>query len=170
MMQKIEKYPKGKIPPQIDLPKNCKVWQEALIYVKEHFQENPGELNPIKHYPISFEEAQTYLEQFLSQRFSEFGIYEDAILKESSTLNHSLLSPLMNVGLLQPLEVVNKALSYAEKNNIPINSTEGFVRQIIGWREFIRGMYLVREVTQERKIFGTSSEKYLQAFTMVPRH
>ena len=159
-----KKYPKGKIPPKIDLPKNCKVWQEALLYVKEHFQENPGELNPIKHYPISFEEAQTYLMQFLTQRFSEFGIYEDAILKESSTLNHSLLSPLMNVGLLQPLEVVNKALSYAEKNNIPINSTEGFVRQIIGWREFIRGMYLCKGGYSRTKNFWNFKRKIPVSF------
>ena len=166
MMQKNrKKYPKGKIPPKIDLPKNCKVWQEALIYVKEHFsKENPGELNPIKQYPISFEEAQTFLEQFLTQRFSRVGIYEDAILKESSTLNHSLLSPLMNVGLLQPLEVVNKALSYAEKNNIPINSTEGFVRQIIGWREFIRGMYLCKGGYSRTKNFWNFKRKIPASF------
>ena len=145
------------------------MWQEALIYVKEHFQENPGELNPIKHYPISFEEAQTYLEQFLSQRFSEFGIYEDAILKESSTLNHSLLSPLMNVGLLQPLEVVNKALSYAEKITFPLIPQKALFDKLSDGGSLFVACTFVREVTQERKIFGTSSEKYLQAFTMVPR-
>ena len=59
-------------------------------------------------------------------------------------LNHSLLSPLMNIGLISPKEIIDKTIFFAEKENIPINSTEGFVRQIIGWREFIRGMYLCK--------------------------
>jgi deoxyribodipyrimidine photolyase-related protein len=71
----------------------------------------------------------------------EFGIYEDAIHKENSILNHSVLSPMLNIGLLTPKLVIAKSLSYAKANNIPINSLEGFVRQITGWREFIRGIY-----------------------------
>ena len=70
-----------------------------------------------------------------------FGDYEDAISKKNSFLWHSLLSPLLNSGLLTPNEVVNKALLYAKNNNVPINSLEGFIRQIIGWREFICLVY-----------------------------
>ena len=136
-----KKYPKGKIPPIIEHPKSCSFWKEAVLYTQKHFSHHLGELDEIKRYPISFEESETYFEAFLNQRFAEFGAYEDAILSESSTLHHSLLSPLMNVGLLKPLKVVEKAVIFAKKNNIPINSTEGFVRQIIGWREFIRGIY-----------------------------
>ena len=136
-----KKYPKGKIPPIIQHPTSCSFWKEAVSYTQKHFSQNFGELDEIKRYPINFEESKTYFENFLNQRFSEFGVYEDAILKDSSTLHHSLLSPLMNVGLLNPLKVVEKAVIFADKNNIPVNSTEGFVRQIIGWREFIRGMY-----------------------------
>ena len=139
-----KKYPKDKKPPIIIPPKNCNYWQEAINYTKLYFKDNPGNLDSSKVYPINFKEANDYFDQFLNNRFAFFGDYEDAIVKESSTLHHSILSPLINVGFLNPLEVVNKAISYSEKNNIPINSTEGFVRQIIGWREFIRGVYMCK--------------------------
>ena len=71
----------------------------------------------------------------------DFGIYEDAIVAENSILNHSVLTPMLNVGLISPKKIIEECLSFAEQNDIPINSTEGFVRQIIGWREFVRGIY-----------------------------
>jgi len=88
-------------------------------------------------YPTNFIEANEWLCDFFENRFSSFGDYEDAITKNDSFLWHSLLSPLLNTGLLTPKDVINKALKYSEQNNIPLNSLEGFVRQIIGWREFI---------------------------------
>ena len=62
---------------------------------------------------------------FLSERFEEFGIYEDAIVKEEIFLNHSLLSPLMNAGLISPRKVINESLLFAQNNDIPLNSLEG---------------------------------------------
>ena len=118
----------------------------------------------MKKYPINREESLEFFNQFLSERFSEFGVYEDAILKESSTLNHSILSPIMNAGILGPLEVVSKALSYSKNNDIPINSTEGFVRQIIGWREFIRGMYICKGNYSRTKNFWNFSRKIPKTF------
>ena len=88
-------------------------------------------------YPTNFKEAKDWLSDFFENRFSLFGDYEDAITKKESFLWHSLLSPLLNSGLLTPKDVIDKALLYSEKNNIPLNSLEGFIRQIIGWREFI---------------------------------
>ena len=88
-------------------------------------------------YPTNFKEAKDWLSDFFENRFSLFGDYEDAITKNESFLWHSLLSPLLNSGLLTPQDVIDKALLYSEKNNIPLNSLEGFIRQIIGWREFI---------------------------------
>lgn len=136
-----KKYPKGKVPPKVEFPVACKYWEEATIYVQKRFSDNPGYIHSQKYYPINHAEATAWLEQFLINRFHDFGTYEDAIVQEENILNHSLLSPLMNVGLVSPQSILNSALNYAEKNDIPINSTEGFVRQIIGWREFIRGMY-----------------------------
>ena len=88
-------------------------------------------------YPTNFKDANKWLLDFFETRFSLFGDYEDAITRKESFLWHSLLSPLLNIGLLTPEDVINKALIFSEKNSVPINSLEGFIRQIIGWREFI---------------------------------
>ena len=159
-----KKYPKNKIPPKIKDYEKCLYWDEAKEYVSSNFSDNFGELSLVKKYPINRTESLEFFNQFLSERFNEFGVYEDAILKESSTLNHSILSPIMNVGILEPLEVVSKALSYSKNNDIPINSTEGFIRQIIGWREFIRGMYICKGNYSRTKNFWKFSRKIPKTF------
>jgi len=85
--------------------------------------------------------AEQYLETFLTERLAEFGPYEDALSTRGTRLFHSTLSPLINIGLLAPGMVVDRALRYAETHSVPVNSLEGFIRQIIGWREFIRASY-----------------------------
>jgi deoxyribodipyrimidine photolyase-related protein len=82
-----------------------------------------------------------WLQSFFKDRFKNFGDYEDALTTESNLVFHSLLSPLLNIGLLVPSEVIQEALKYHKKNKIPLNSFEGFIRQILGWREFIKGTY-----------------------------
>jgi deoxyribodipyrimidine photolyase-related protein len=81
------------------------------------------------------------LDNFLKNHFANFGPYEDAITDESWALHHSLLSPYLNNGLLHPEEVIKAALKRFEKGDIPIASAEAFIRQIIGWREYVNGMY-----------------------------
>lgn len=136
-----KKYPKTKLPPPVHFPAKSTFWDEAVHYTSTHFGNNPGKISLQRLYPIDHTEAQAWLEQFLTYRFFEFGVYEDAIVKEESILNHSVLSPLINVGLILPNEVIQRSINFAKDEQIPINSLEGFVRQIIGWREFIRGMY-----------------------------
>ncbi len=136
-----KKYPRGKIPPVIHFPESSKYWEEAIKYTQTYFPKNLGELSRERIYPITHEESEKWFQQFLDYRFFEFGPYEDAIVKDQSFLNHSVLSPLINTGLLLPLDIVQHSIAFAKSENVPINSTEGFVRQIIGWREFIRGMY-----------------------------
>lgn len=136
-----KKYPISKSPPAIHYPERNSHWDEACDYVKRRFVKNPGNISKDRLYPITHQEASDWLDQFLAIRFFDFGIYEDAIVQGHSILNHSVLSPLINVGLIRPEEVVNRSLSFSKQKGIPINSTEGFIRQIIGWREFIRGMY-----------------------------
>lgn len=138
------KYPKSKVPPTWPLLDESDEWNEAVDYVETHFQSNPGKIDAQRLYPITIEEAEVWLEVFFTQRFHKFGDYEDAIHKDETLLNHSLLSPLINVGFLLPMDVVQKSIDYADVQGIPINSLEGFIRQIIGWREFIRGMYEVK--------------------------
>lgn len=85
--------------------------------------------------------ALVYLENFLHERLGQFGAYEDAISTTHTRLFHSTVSPLLNIGLLSPLEVIEAALAVARTQVIPLASLEGFIRQILGWREFIRASY-----------------------------
>jgi len=91
--------------------------------------------------PYTHEGAHKFLEEFLCERFHDFGAYEDALTTRSTRLFHSTLSPLINVGLLTPQEVIEAALAYSDEHSVPINSLEGFIRQILGWREFLRASY-----------------------------
>jgi deoxyribodipyrimidine photolyase-related protein len=159
-----KKYPKSKTPPAIHFPARTDTWDEAVEYTESRFGNNPGDLEKNRRYPISHQEARDWLEQFLSYRFFNFGIYEDAIVKQHSILNHSVLSPLINVGLILPQEVVKRSLSFAREEDIPINSTEGFIRQIIGWREFIRGMYLCKGSFARTRNFWNFDRKIPPSF------
>ncbi|MBS1598323.1 MAG: cryptochrome/photolyase family protein [Bacteroidetes bacterium] len=143
------KYPKDKKVPATAKNYISQYHSNAAEYVEKYFAANYGEINQEYFYPINHEQAEAALADFLLHRFSEFGIYEDAIVKGETFLNHSVLSPLINAGLLLPGQVIDEAIAYAQKNNIPYNSVEGFVRQILGWREFIRMVY-VREGSNQR--------------------
>lgn len=92
-------------------------------------------------WPVTREGATTALEAFVDQRLPDFGAYQDAMVTDDPTLNHALLSPLLHVGLLDPREVTEAAIEAYEADAAPLNSVEGFVRQIIGWREFVRHVY-----------------------------
>lgn len=157
-------YPKDKIPPKVELPELDEFWKEAAEYVETNFSNNYGELTDKPLYPHTRKGAEKWLEQFFKTRFHEFGAYEDAIVRNESILNHSVLTPMLNVGLLQPMEVVREAIDYADKNGIPINSLEGFVRQIIGWREFIRGMYMCKGVESRTANFWGFERKIPASF------
>lgn len=93
--------------------------------------------------PYTHKEAAMWLQDFIAERLNEFGPYEDAITDSHIRLWHSMLSPLMNIGLLTSKQVIDTALAYSKENTIPLASLEGFVRQVIGWREFIRASYEV---------------------------
>ena len=93
------------------------------------------------NYPLTHKDAEEWLDIFFIERFNLFGDYEDAIHSDHRTLWHSILSPFINSGLLTPREIIDKSWDFYLLNNIEINSYEGFIRQIIGWREFILLMY-----------------------------
>jgi len=92
----------------------------------------------------------------------EFGPYEDAMVQTESFLNHSVLSPLLNSGLITPMDVIDKTLKY--KDDYPLNSIEGFLRQIIGWREFIRGVYQVKGSQERTTNFFNFKRKIPKSF------
>ena len=159
-----KKYPAKKTPPAIQFPDVDEYYEEAKLYVETHFAEHLGNLGKYSLYPTNFETTKAWLHQFFEHRFMEFGIYEDAIDTENSILHHSVLSPMLNVGLITPKEIIDACLLYAAENNVPINSTEGFVRQIIGWREFIRGVYESRGSEERTTNFWKFKKKIPASF------
>ncbi len=135
-----------KIPTGFEIPKMptfnlSKHHSEVIELIEKNFKTHPGSLQNI-WFPVRRKDANKQLNEFLKKRFLNFGVYEDAMLEGKNFLFHSCLSANMNIGLLTPEEVINKALKYAKKESVPINSLEGFIRQVIGWREFIRGIYV----------------------------
>ena len=104
------------------------------------FKDHPGSVDCL-WMPTNRQEALKWMDKFFKTKFHNFGIYEDAIIDNNNFLFHSALSPIVNMGLLTPDEIIQKAVKFSKQESIPLNSLEGFIRQIIGWREFIRGIY-----------------------------
>ena len=98
-------------------------------------------ISPVADWATTRDGAKRVLKNFLDNHFGQFGPYEDAMTVDNWALHHSLLSPYLNNGLLHPSEVIAAAVKRFEKGDIPIQSAEGFIRQIIGWREYVNGMY-----------------------------
>ena len=92
-------------------------------------------------WPVTREQALHALDRFAESRLPEFGPYQDAMREDEWAMNHSLLSAPLNLGLLTPAEVVERVLDAYRERDLPLNSVEGFVRQVIGWREFLRHVY-----------------------------
>jgi deoxyribodipyrimidine photolyase-related protein len=148
-----DKENRKKIPKDIEIPKLVKpgineYLNEALKYVSTKFSENLGRIDNFC-YPVTHKDAIEWFNTFLVERFHFFGPYEDAIEANNHLLFHSLLSPILNIGLITPHRVIKQTLNYAKRTDIPLNSLEGFIRQIIGWREFIRAIY-IREGAKQR--------------------
>ena len=158
------KYPAKKIAPKVNFPSENEYYKNAVSYVEKNFPHNYGEIGSGFIYPTTFDESKKWLKQFFEKRFSEFGDYEDAIVASENILHHSLLTPMMNVGLLTPDYIIKAAIQYSQKKNVPLNSLEGFIRQIIGWREFIRGVYEVSGSYQRTKNYWNFKRKIPKSF------
>jgi len=135
-----EKFPKNGKVPTLPWMTPDPVVSEAGRYVASHFPDNPGSSEDFG-YPVTWEGAEKWLDIFLEQRFAAFGPYEDAMVPEENVLFHSVLTPMLNIGLLDPSVVIQRAIEHAREHKVPMNSLEGFVRQVLGWREFIRVVY-----------------------------
>ena len=134
-----KKLPKGYLIPKLPVIKERDDSDEISNFINTEFNDHPGNINNI--FPYTTEQALDWLDTFFEERFKDFGPYEDAIFMGEHFQLHSALSSSMNLGIITPQQIIIKAKDYAEANDIPLNSLEGFVRQIIGWREFIRGIY-----------------------------
>ncbi len=158
------KYPKDKLPPTVNFLQPNKFYTEAIDYTQQCFGDNYGQLNTQFIYPTTFEESKAWLKDFFIERFSSFGAYEDAIVNNEHILHHSVLTPMLNVGLLTPEFVIEETLRFGNENDIPLNSLEGFIRQIIGWREFIRGVYQLKGTEERTKNYWKFTRKIPPSF------
>lgn len=128
--------------PQVSIDELTRV---VMDEVEQHFPNHPGSL---EHFiwPVTREAALQFLDNFIANKLAGFGDHQDAMwqstdAKQSPYLWHSLLSSSLNLKLLNPREVIAAAVGAYQKNQLPLASVEGFIRQILGWREFIRGVY-----------------------------
>lgn len=117
---------------------NNKYIEEAKRYVNKNFKDNWGSLDNFI-YPIDHEGAKRWLDDFTKNRLKLFGKYEDAIHSDVQFGYHSVLSPLLNTGLLTDQEILDKVIPL--KSKVPISSFEGYIRQVIGWKQAMRYLY-----------------------------
>lgn len=133
--------PKGdmKAPPSPKFAPDA-ITQEVIELVGKRFSDHFGDLEPFG-WPVTREQALEAAEAFFGQRLEHFGTYQDAMVHGQDDLYHSMLSTSLNIGLLDPLELCERAEEVYREGAAPLNSVEGFIRQIIGWREYVRGFY-----------------------------
>lgn len=158
-----KKLPKHHIAPLPLKLGNNKWTIEAANYTHENFSHHYGSQENF-NYGVTHEEAKRCLQDFLENRFAFFGPYEDAIAKEQVYVYHSILSPYLNNGLLLPEEVIKAVMNYGVKHAIPLNSLEGFIRQVIGWREYMLGLYIYRGRKERTSNFWQHKRKLPEAF------
>jgi deoxyribodipyrimidine photolyase-related protein len=149
--------PKGYQEPPLPLVSASPHEPAVRVLIASSFGDHPGELGKL-WIPFDHAGADAWLQEFLQQRLNGFGPYEDAISQSHATLNHSVLSPLLNIGLLTPAAVIEATLAHAQNREaigqpVPIASLEGFLRQLIGWREFVRGIDQVHGERQSESNF-----------------
>jgi deoxyribodipyrimidine photolyase-related protein len=145
-----KKLPRSVEPPAVASAARTRHVDDVIDLVKREFNAHPGNAEGF-HWATTRPEALDLLDDFVTQRLAQFGPYEDAMTTRSPTVFHSVLSPYLNMGLLTPRDVVDKVLEQGDA--VPLQSVEGFVRQVIGWREFIRGIYRQFSERQESSNF-----------------
>lgn len=153
------KLPKGHVPPVAPAAPRHPLTTAAMTEIRRRFPDNPGAMESFR-WPVTRIEASAWLDEFIAQRLEHFGVFEDAISTQHATLYHSAITPMLNIGLLDPLDVVQRVLAAA----VPLNSKEGFIRQVIGWREFMRGIYLHRGTTIRNGNFWNFQRPLPRAF------
>ena len=146
--------------PQTYLSEPDDITRDVLQLVSKRFENHFGDLEPF-HFAVTREQALNALNKFITERLKNFGDYQDAMIEDEPWMYHSHLSFYINCGLLLPLECVKAAEKAYRDNNAPLNAVEGFIRQIIGWREYVRGIYWLKMPQYE-------SENFLEATRKLP--
>lgn len=141
-MKSQDKYNRNKLGNKVKIPKlssnklDEKYIKSAIKYVNKHFSKNYGNTDSFI-YPVTHKTAKKWLKDFIKNKLKNFGTYQDSISQRDNYLFHSILSSSINIGLLNPLEIIDEVLKY----KIPKNSLEGYIRQLF-WREYQRYCYI----------------------------
>ncbi len=140
-----DKFNREKIPVNFPLPEihtyTSSFFNDARDYVQKNFSKNNGSINDSFYFPLDFIQAKNHLTYFIENKLKYFGPYQDAIDFKHHFLFHSTISSALNIGLITPAYVLSQIQSAYEEFDIPIQSAEGFIRQILGWREYVRLIY-----------------------------
>jgi len=138
------KSPKGGLEiPETYMCQPDSITEEVLKLVESEFSNHFGDLEPF-HFAVTASQARDALERFIEQRLVNFGDYQDAMLQDEPWMYHSHLGLYINCGLLTPLECIQAAETAYHKGQAPLNAVEGFIRQLLGWREYVRGLYWLK--------------------------
>jgi deoxyribodipyrimidine photolyase-related protein len=133
----------GLVVPDTFCAQHDEITQEVLALVEHHFPDHFGDLLPF-HFAISRDQALAALDQFIAKRLRLFGDYQDAMVQNEPWMYHSHIGFYLNCGLLNPLECIERAEAAYHKGVAPLNAVEGFIRQVLGWREYLRGIYWLK--------------------------
>ena len=159
-----KKLPKGLEPPGVWIPENNVYVEEALGYVAARWGMPGGVSTHNFPYPVTRTDALQVLDDFCRNRLHGFGAYQDALDANHPFLFHALLTPALNIGLLTPQDVLDAVLARHAAEAVPLPALEGFIRQIIGWREFMRGVYVSEGSFQRNRNFWGFSQALPPAF------
>ena len=154
---------RNKFPKNITIPKFPKIGEtnntkKLKPIIEKLFSDHPGNTDNF-WFATEYEDVLKILNFFIKEKLNLFGDYEDAVDQKNNILFHSTLSPYINLGLITPELVIKKVLDFDKKNKIRLNSLEGFIRQIIGWREFMRGIYQNYSNEMETRNFFKQNRK-----------
>ena len=136
------------------------ITRDVMAMVERDFPDHFGDLEPF-HYAVTRDHALVALDQFIAKRLAMFGDYQDAMIQGEPWMYHSHIALYLNCGLLAPLECIERAENAYHAGLAPLNAVEGFIRQILGWREYVRGIYWL-------KMPAYKSENYLEAKRPLP--
>src|SRR6056300_1433978 len=154
---------RNKLPKNISAPKFPKINETSHTkklkpLIEKLFKDHPGETDNF-WFATEYIDVVKLLNFFIKEKANLFGDYEDAVDQKDNILFHSALSPYINLGLITPEFVIQKVLEFHKKNKIRMNSLEGYIRQVIGWREFMRGIYQSYSQEMETRNFFKQNRK-----------
>ena len=162
-----DKENRKRVPKDYEFPKlnlyTSKYYDDLSKTIDKHFKSHFGTLNKNSIFPFNRKDSLNSLKLFLKEKINNFGNYEDFISTTQSSINHSLLSAPLNMGIIDPIDIID-AVKNINPSSIGLNNLEGFLRQIIGWREFIRGIYESRGSEERTTNFWNFKKKIPASF------